>query len=93
MSLSATSGRVVYEMTTLRSVSTKHQWLRCRQTHEFQDWLLFSYRLRRFGAHIGAGFGPFVVLLGEHGAAGADDGVAAGKMSMASVRRRLSRSR
>jgi hypothetical protein len=32
-----------------------------------------------FGAHIAAGFGPLVVLLGEHGADEADDGVAAGE--------------
>jgi len=32
-----------------------------------------------FRAHIAAGLGPFIVLLGQHGADEADDGVAAGE--------------
>jgi hypothetical protein len=32
-----------------------------------------------FWAHVAAGLGPFVVLLGQHGADEADDGVAAGE--------------
>ncbi len=32
-----------------------------------------------FRSHIAAGFGPFVVLLGQHGADEADDGVTAGE--------------
>ena len=41
-------------------------------------------------AEVAPGFGPFVVLFGQHGADEADQGVAVGKMPTTSVRRRIS---
>jgi hypothetical protein len=40
---------------------------------------------------VAAGFGPLVLLPGQHGADQADEGVGVGKLPTTSVRRRISR--
>lgn len=47
----------------------------------FGAYSLFAAGGEDLQSHVAAGFGPFVALLGQHGADEADDGVAAGRRS------------
>jgi hypothetical protein len=80
----ATSVEKVYEMAASLSILFKRNCPYCQSS--LTSVILSRAGLGRFPAggedfqaHVAAGFGPFVVLLGQHRANQADDGVAAGE--------------